>query len=93
MNIEVRVATKVIIVFFLIVLQILCNLLFELNVIKPCLWLARETLFSGGIVRLNLLGSSLVVGLLVAMMMISSFLFLLYDLGWLLGRWLRSNDG
>jgi hypothetical protein len=47
MNVEVRVAAKVIIVFFFIILQVLCNLLFELDVIEPCLRLARESLLSG----------------------------------------------
>ena len=92
MNIEVRVATKVIIVFFLIVLQILCNLLFELNIIKPGLWLTSETLFSGRCVWFNLLRSSLTV-LFVTILMISSFLFFLYYFGLLLNSGLRCSDG
>ena len=50
MNVEVRVAAEVIIVFFFIILQVLCNLLFELIVVEPCLRVAREPLLSGGYV-------------------------------------------
>jgi uncharacterized membrane-anchored protein len=64
-----------------------------LNVIKPCLRLASEALFSRGYMRLELFGASLIVRVLVAILMISSFLLLLLHLDWLLSSRRRSDDG
>jgi hypothetical protein len=92
-DIEVRVAAEVIIVFFFIVLQVLCNLLFELNVIEPCLRLAGESLLGGRCMRFATLVPSLIVRLLVAVLMVSSFLFLLLHFHrFLSSRW-RGDDG
>ena len=79
--------------FFFIILQVLCYLLFELNVIKPCLRLASEALFSRRYMRLELFGASLIVRVLVAILMISSFLLLLLHLDWLLSSRRRCDDG
>ena len=92
-NIEVRVAAEVIIVFFFIVLQVLCNLLFELIVIEPCLRLSGEALLGGRCMRFGSLVPSLIVRLLVAILMVSSFLFLLLHFDRFLSSRGRSDDG
>jgi hypothetical protein len=58
-DVEVGVAAEVVVVLLVVVLQVLSQLLFELDIVKPGLGLASEASLGGWEVRLNLLLGSL----------------------------------
>jgi len=97
MNVEMRIATEVIIMLLLVVLQVLSKLLLELNVIEPCLRISGEALLSRRNVRFYLF-RSLVMWLLFALLILSSdrsrstFLLFLFNLDWLLSSDLSRSD-
>jgi len=92
-----RIATEVVIMLLLVVLQVLSNLLLELNVIEPCLRISGEALLSRRNVRFYLF-SPLVMLLLIALLILSSdrsrstFLHFLFNLDWLLSSDLSRSD-
>jgi hypothetical protein len=97
MNVEMRIATEVVIMLLFVVLQVLSNLLLELNVIEPCLRISGEALLSRRNVRFYLF-RSLVVWLLIALLILTSyrsrstFLLFLFNLDWLLSSDLSRSD-
>ena len=99
MNVEMRIATEVIIMLLLVVLQVLSKLLLELNVIEPCLRISGEALLSRRNVRFYLF-RSLVMCLLFALLILSlssdrsksTFLLFLFNLDWLLSSDLSRSD-
>ncbi len=97
MNVEMRIATEVVIMLLFVVLQVLSNLLLELIVIEPCLRISGEALLSRRNVRFYLF-RSLVVWLLIALLILTSyrsrstFLLFLFNLDWLLSSDLSRSD-